>query len=295
MCNQLTPPPPVLYKYLPFGSAKSMLENLSLKFAVRNELNDPFETMPGGYLPLSPEDKSKFKNYCITNPDRMQTIKDYFSEIGININTPEELHQAITSPQNIPTIDYLTEEIYKKLIHRNDWSHFEKLISENYGILCLSESYNNILMWSHYADKHQGIVIGLKTEKFTGLKKVKYEDQRPLIPLHCMTYDTTPSEYEQAILQVLTTKSNDWKYESEWRIFDKLSNLSYIKIKDKEMYLRKPIDASIFDEIYFGAKTSPQNQNEIKDICKKSNINPKFFHLTYDDQTYSFKRLEEIQ
>ena len=50
-----------------------MLENRSLKFTVRNKLNDPFETMSGGYFPLSPEEKSRFKTYCINNEARMET------------------------------------------------------------------------------------------------------------------------------------------------------------------------------------------------------------------------------
>src|SRR5437879_3144630 len=30
----------------------------------------------------------------------------------------------------------------------------------NNGVLCLSRSWNHILMWSHYGDKHKGICLG---------------------------------------------------------------------------------------------------------------------------------------
>jgi len=31
---------------------------------------------------------------------------------------------------------------------------------EKYGVLCFSRSWNNVLMWSHYADRHKGICLG---------------------------------------------------------------------------------------------------------------------------------------
>jgi hypothetical protein len=32
--------------------------------------------------------------------------------------------------------------------------------AEKYSGLCFSRSWNNILMWSHYAEKHKGICLG---------------------------------------------------------------------------------------------------------------------------------------
>src|SRR6516165_6791682 len=36
----------------------------------------------------------------------------------------------------------------------------ERRIVELHSALCFSKSWNNILMWSHYADKHRGICLG---------------------------------------------------------------------------------------------------------------------------------------
>ena len=46
---------------------------------------------------------------------------------------------------------------------------FEDLtIIENdlhYGVICFSAIWNHILMWSHYANSHQGFCIGFYEEK----------------------------------------------------------------------------------------------------------------------------------
>jgi len=36
----------------------------------------------------------------------------------------------------------------------------EKVAIGKYGVLCFSRRWNNILMWSHYADGHKGICLG---------------------------------------------------------------------------------------------------------------------------------------
>ncbi len=36
----------------------------------------------------------------------------------------------------------------------------EKVAIGKYGVLCFSRCWNNILMWSHYGDRHKGICRG---------------------------------------------------------------------------------------------------------------------------------------
>ena len=50
------------------------------------------------------------------------------------------------------------EEIYRKK-YENHWQAYLKKF-QDYGIISLTTNNNNLLMWSHYADEHKGIVIG---------------------------------------------------------------------------------------------------------------------------------------
>ena len=59
------------------------------------------------------------------------------------------------------------------------------IISKNYGVCCFSECCDNLLMWSHYADKHQGTCLAFKSEldiEFFNIPfVVQYPDKYPRI------------------------------------------------------------------------------------------------------------------
>jgi len=86
----------------------------------------------------------------------------------------------------------------------------------DFGVLCLSEVNDDILMWSHYADSHQGICIGFRASPtdyyFRRALPVNYADEYPNITL----FDDNDKRMEATLL----TKSNHWKYEKEWRIVE---------------------------------------------------------------------------
>jgi hypothetical protein len=88
---------------------------------------------------------------------------------------------------------------------------------DNCGILSLSATDRNILLWSHYAAGHTGLCLKFiatdYTEFFGTAMPVEYKETYPEIDL----LDDSP---EQQIEAFLLTKAIDWKYEEEWRIID---------------------------------------------------------------------------
>ena len=64
---------------------------------------------------------------------------------------------------------------------------FLQIIDLMLGIVSLSETPTDLLMWAHYADAHQGYVLGLKTtdrffrDSHYGLRQVQYNDARPTL------------------------------------------------------------------------------------------------------------------
>lgn len=88
---------------------------------------------------------------------------------------------------------------------------------DNCGILSLSATDRNILLWSHYAAGHTGLCLKFiatnYTEFFGTAQPVEYKDTYPEIDL----LDHSPDQQIQAFL---LTKATDWKYEEEWRIID---------------------------------------------------------------------------
>jgi hypothetical protein len=84
------------------------------------------------------------------------------------------------------------------------------------GILSLSATDRNILLWSHYAAGHTGLCLKFvatdQTPFFGGALPVNYVSSYPEIPI--------TSQGDKQIDAFLLTKAIDWRYEEEYRIID---------------------------------------------------------------------------
>jgi len=106
-----------------------------------------------------------------------------------------------------------------------DLSSLEEAIGQmkNCGVLALSEVNDNILMWSHYADKHRGICIEFERTDTNELGNwdhclpVLYQQELP-------SFNPLEIEDSEAVTQARSTKGEYWKYEQEWRILTYESN-----------------------------------------------------------------------
>lgn len=109
------------------------------------------------------------------------------------------------------------------------------LLSDRLGLVSFSSSFDNILLWSHYADEFRGAAIAFKTEKLLAslapddyfLGEVKYQENRPIIDVykledsgfeHSNAYWPDWREWLKLNPDVLFTKSKEWSYENEWRL-----------------------------------------------------------------------------
>ena len=85
---------------------------------------------------------------------------------------------------------------------------------------------NNILMWSHYADKHKGACIefdkAIIEKEIDVLEEVKYAEEergmRKRIPLPHDGLGDFSAEFQKRVRQFLSYKAKEWTYEEEWRL-----------------------------------------------------------------------------
>jgi hypothetical protein len=96
-----------------------------------------------------------------------------------------------------------------------------------WGILSLSDTPTNLLMWAHYADSHRGFAVeldGLSEFFHRGSPPsvvghpiaVTYARDRPALTMY--TPEPTREFFDDAIRGALLTKSVDWSYEREYRV-----------------------------------------------------------------------------
>ena len=85
------------------------------------------------------------------------------------------------------------------------------------GVLSLSATHENILMWSHYAFGHRGVCLQFQisagSPSFAPALPVRYAPDLP-VPNVFFRAEESLDRY----MAMLFTKAADWAYEKEWRL-----------------------------------------------------------------------------
>lgn len=115
-------------------------------------------------------------------------------------------------------------------------------------ICSLSRVKDNELMWSHYADGHRGVAIGLSIDH-------NRYDVRP-IQYTGLAYLNGPDIVTDTPREILSHKLNVWSYEEEERIF--VADRFYVDVEIKE--------------VITGRRMSNQDFSFIRELIDK--INP---------------------
>jgi hypothetical protein len=84
-------------------------------------------------------------------------------------------------------------------------------LAKRFGILCFSKSWQNPLLWSHYADKHKGLCLGFEVPD-DRVREVRYVPKR----LPCPSLQEWDEDFVQKLLY---TKFKHWEYEQEYRVW----------------------------------------------------------------------------
>jgi len=130
----------------------------------------------------------------------------------------------------------------------------------NSGMLCLTTSCDDLVMWTHYAKHHSGICVQFRLRDGSDLEQVDFFAQARAIsytneaPLINWVLDERP-----VILQkVFFTKALPYCYEQEWRIvhYDKSPNV-------------KPIPKGIIAAVILGVNIQPHDKERVINACTK--------------------------
>jgi len=223
--------PRFLYKYrsLDNKNTEKIITESSFWFAEPKSFNDPFDCN------LSEVDNHKPK-------DLIQFLR---LEGGLNGYDKTELKSI--ARDNPELVNSLAVDARKKIFGEK-------------GLLSLSITHDDILMWSHYSSNHAGIVIALDLTKdpdfFVLPIKVKYENSyKPINSF--IDHENDPESY---IYKMFATKSKQWKYEKEVRIAKEKSGLY-------------PINSNAITKVYFGCETKAKERDHFIELCKINNLN----------------------
>ncbi len=250
MSNDDENPPEILYKYRAVDKFTLFnLINNTIWFAKPVDLNDPFDCqLPGA-------DQSLDEVY----------IKDFIKEwkkVGYN----EKKTRAV--------LDHITQTITG--------------LKERIGVLSLSSLNDQALMWSHYAEQHQGICIGYKSSSIkqsTGdgdpfsVKVVNKDasqvgfDMFNAVHQFC-NYEVNKELRDSGldpdkkvfteVINLVKTKLEGWKYEDEWRYINRSFGI-------------RTLDVNSIASIHFGLRCPEIDRQTVRKILHRQNI--KFYKM----------------
>ncbi len=243
-----------IYKYVGYEDAMKyiLIDRNTLKFSSPNDFNDPFDCYEG------------FVNFFNVPPSA--TLYDTAKKL---------LDKSYAKEASLRTKQALSDKKTR--------TNFFKEQKKEYKVSCFSKSYDEVLMWSHYANKHTGICIGFEfpieplPKDFIVFPVVYKKSVQP--------FDVYANTF-RIILHWIITKSHHWKYEKEVRAI--IKNNSNKLLKDGNNYYYE-IEKDWIKEIVFGCKVSDKvvektikliRKSGFKNILiKKMFINPDNFSL----------------
>jgi len=271
---------PIFYKYLSVSTAKSVLMNSTLRWTTPNLLNDPYDIQFDLDIKF---DREKIKdkvlarlwdafygNAKIAPKNQFGTIISLFrhrfprlSRIEFDREFGDALEETFDRmPQLLPRF-------------QSD----VRAIMESTKILCLTTVPDSILMWTHYADSHKGIVLKFRDapsldSPWKMARAVEYVTAMPKLYDESFLVEFLSGQEELTPTLLLDklqyTKSSEWSYEHEWRISagdgrNKLAPYEDIPFHPLEL-----------EAIIFGCRIDAEDRKMFIDVAGK-----KFSHVEF--------------
>ncbi|HHQ4707476.1 TPA: DUF2971 domain-containing protein [Aeromonas veronii] len=246
----------------------------------------------------------------------------YFIEPTIKISQPFLLNDPFEKSLTAEAIELLIEEFMSEFYKlesksisedemRKEFKGMFSTLTTMHGIVSLSETHRNALMWSHYANSHKGICIGYKSDFLSSLPRPeRNNDDGKYYPIkinydNCRfdieKYNNEKPFFRELAIESLSKKSDDWIYEKEHRCIipfswtDKVilkgtpsslsSNMAEWVINDEKFSHRENDEFSYLDEYkyLYGCFSQEPNAILLKSIAVES-VSELYFGCQINDE-----------
>lgn len=222
--------PRFVYKYRPPGERTlEIFKTQCLWFASASSFNDPFDC-----------DLSETETHTLGD------LEQYIEYIGLNAQQ---------------RIEMLSRFLREPKAMRSMWLAARRKAIDSSGILSLSRVHDNILMWSHYALNHTGLVLGFDLTKDTKFFHTAFN------VTYTSTYEETNyfRDRNGSTTRNISTKSDLWSYEQEVRILKESGGL-------------KKFLPQCLTDIYFGCRAAQEIIDETIRVCRAGELQHAAFH-----------------
>lgn len=214
-------------------------------------------------------------------------------------NDPFDCHPSLIDFSGSPPGLYGPK--FKDKIRETHKNKYDRL-RERTWICSLSKINDSLLMWSHYANNHKGICVELNMSHV-----VKYLNGNHGMVVHNVGVEVQykdiiekPDYFKNRVGDYLnyqiSTKTKDWEYEQEWRLYIIDPSPMYMSLPFKpkigETYDWKitrvypVLGGECFEAIYLGAMISDEDKQKIVKLARKLNPNIKIYQMTINPDAF---------
>jgi hypothetical protein len=267
-------------------------KTLKVRFTQPSDLNDPFEFRPLiDFTATADEfrgeiDAQLTEMFCTPDAalammEKQQASDPNFPKMAVPIHVfrgmiaaDPALRQKFMKEMRRHQDEFL-ENATQALVWENLWEKLQQTFGQSVGIFSLSEDSAHILMWSHYASQHSGVVVEFdENNPWFHQKLSAVDDLRHLVKVAYVENPHPRSWRQVGGADVLYTKNAEWAYEREWRIIRVLADGT--EISPGKFCFDVPPKA--VRSIVFGCRTTSAFEQDIRAHIA---MNPALSHVSF--------------
>lgn len=167
------------------------------------------------------------------------------------------------------------------LKNKTDYDRVADLIYANklnIGIASMSDTYENELMWTHYASNYSGICIEFYSHRLltalpngSRLVRMGYADQLPRIS------GNDVKDHLAAARKIFSQKKYNWNYEREWRVLGSVGQMN--------------LSSKCIRGIYLGIRIKPSHKKTILKTFDGADVD--IWEMSVDGYDHEWTRIQQ--
>lgn len=256
------------FKYTSAKNATCILETSAVRYTSPLLFNDPFDAQSGLHFDF---DIQSFPDRLL---EHIQQLVSSNTISNLPANSPwgetiRFLHEKRTAHGLIPnelwdSVHSLIGQLRDQMIHlqtgfKKGWDDYLPRVR----VFSVAEEKDNLLMWSHYAKSHTGVVFEFlvlpqEDNPLCVARPILYSESPPSLFTEQQWKDDilgiSPLDLDKLYIQYAYVKSNIWAYEKEWRVWD------LIPEQQEVLYSEYPLREKEIAAVYLGCKISPDDK-----------------------------------
>jgi hypothetical protein len=259
---------------MPADTAMAVLNNSSLRWKEPAQFNDPFDHQVSYIFPYTEEEMAEELSKEIEGLvfERDATFEEETSVSAI-VRMLKDARDTIPKEDMLKTLKEGAAESAQNLKeYQDNINGLLNTVLNNSRVLCVTESNDNVVMWSHYSDEHRGCCLKLHCideldNTLLLAKPVQYVTNFPVFPALSENIKQMTGEklldMSKLFYDVPYFKHEHWGYENEWRV-----HVPHKEPSNTNGYNDWREDVRIFGALYLGCRICPKEAAKLMHLVE---------------------------